>query len=47
MKALEADGEMLRQLTGEDHGPYFFILEDEIEATSDVLANERPGGELP
>lgn len=23
MKALEADGEMLKQLTGEDHGPYF------------------------
>lgn len=22
-KALEADGEKLRQLTGEDHGPYF------------------------
>jgi len=24
MKALEADGEMLRSLTGEDHGPVFF-----------------------
>jgi len=24
MKALEADGEYLRQMTGEDHGPYFF-----------------------
>lgn len=24
MKALEADGEKLRQLTGEDHGPQFF-----------------------
>jgi hypothetical protein len=23
MAALEADGEKLRQLTGEDHGPYF------------------------
>ncbi len=23
MKALEADGEKLRQLTGEDHGPVF------------------------
>ncbi len=23
MKALEADGEKLRQLTGEDHGPHF------------------------
>ena len=23
-KALEADGEKLRQLTGEDHGPYFW-----------------------
>jgi hypothetical protein len=22
-RALEADGEKLRQLTGEDHGPYF------------------------
>lgn len=25
MKALEADGEYLRQMTGEDHGPFFFI----------------------
>lgn len=24
MAALEADGEKLRQMTGEDHGPYFF-----------------------
>lgn len=24
MEALEADGEKLRQLTGEDHGPWFF-----------------------
>lgn len=24
MRALEADGEKLRQLTGEDHGPQFF-----------------------
>lgn len=23
MLALEADGELLRQMTGEDHGPYF------------------------
>ena len=23
MKALEADGEYLRQMTGNDHGPYF------------------------
>jgi hypothetical protein len=23
MKALEKDGEYLRQMTGEDHGPYF------------------------
>lgn len=23
MQALEADGEKLRQLTGEDHGPFF------------------------
>lgn len=23
IKALEADGEKLRQLTGEDHGPWF------------------------
>jgi hypothetical protein len=29
MKALEADGEKLRQLTGEDHGP--FELPDEFE----------------
>lgn len=27
MRALEADGEMLRQLTGEDHGPWFIIDE--------------------
>lgn len=25
-RALEADGEKLRQLTGEDHGPKFLIL---------------------
>lgn len=25
MRALEADGEKLRQLTGEDHGPHYFI----------------------
>lgn len=30
MKALEADGEKLRQLTGEDHGPIFLADEDEI-----------------
>jgi hypothetical protein len=24
MAALEADGEYLRQMTGQDHGPYFF-----------------------
>ncbi|MEX2739972.1 hypothetical protein AB3480_00735 [Rhizobium mongolense] len=24
-KALEADGEYLRQMTGEDHGPYFLV----------------------
>ena len=23
--ALEADGEYLRQMTGEDHGPYFLV----------------------
>jgi hypothetical protein len=28
-KALEADGEKLRQMTGEDHGPYFFNFEEE------------------
>lgn len=28
MKALEADGEYLRQMTGEDHGPYFLADED-------------------
>jgi hypothetical protein len=27
-KALEADGEKLRQLTGEDHGPYFIMAKD-------------------
>jgi hypothetical protein len=26
-KALEADGEKLRQLTGEDHGPWIFCPE--------------------
>lgn len=25
MKALEADGEYLRQMTGEDHGPVFLL----------------------
>jgi hypothetical protein len=35
MKALEADGEKLRQLTGEDHGPHFmcghiWAIQDEI-----------------
>ncbi len=25
MKALEADGEYLRQMTGEDHGPVFLV----------------------
>ncbi|MDW9762179.1 hypothetical protein GOB02_21820 [Sinorhizobium meliloti] len=28
-KAIEADGEYLRQMTGEDHGPYF--LDDDQE----------------
>ncbi|MCJ8518976.1 fructose/tagatose bisphosphate aldolase [Pseudorhizobium tarimense] len=28
-KALEADGEYLRQMTGEDHGPYF--IDDDSE----------------
>jgi hypothetical protein len=32
MKALEADGEKLRQLTGEDHGPYFFDIDDDLWA---------------
>jgi hypothetical protein len=27
MKALEADGEKLRQLTGEDHGPVFIGID--------------------
>lgn len=27
-RALEADGEKLRQLTGEDHGPYFISEPD-------------------
>ena len=26
-KALEADGEKLRQLTGEDHGPWILVTE--------------------
>lgn len=25
-EALEADGEKLRQMTGQDHGPYFFDI---------------------
>ena len=29
MKALEADGEKLTQLTGEDHGPIFLFAPDE------------------
>jgi len=34
LKALEEDGEKLKQLTGEDHGPYFL---DEVEMPSKVL----------
>jgi hypothetical protein len=29
MKALMADGEKLRAMTGEDHGPYFIYDEDD------------------
>jgi len=37
MKALEADGEYLRQMTGGDHGPYFLgvdhrTMNEELEA---------------
>lgn len=39
MKALEQDGEKLRQLTGEDHGPYF--LEEHIPAQQLVARIKR------
>lgn len=40
MKALEADGEKLRALTGEDHGPYF-IGEDQVYRIIDEIECER------
>lgn len=44
MKALEADGEMLRQMTGEDHGPWDLDDDEwlaELEAHEDSLLSEE------
>lgn len=38
-KALEADGEKLRQLTGEDHGPWWLEDVDETCPTCGTLVN--------
>lgn len=53
-KALEADGEDLRQLTGEDHGPYFFDYECEdcigmkaYGCECKYLGAIAPGGPIP
>lgn len=40
-KALEADGEKLRQLTGKDHGPRFFMHDEEIDLTDIPEAGEE------
>ncbi|WP_065330349.1 hypothetical protein [Tritonibacter mobilis] len=34
MAALEADGEYLRQMTGQDHGPYFIDAPGCIECSA-------------
>ncbi len=39
MLALIADGEMLRSLTGQDHGPYFF---DEAACPGHVASETDP-----
>ncbi|MBX5131644.1 hypothetical protein HJB80_02915 [Rhizobium lentis] len=43
MKALEEDGERLRQMTGEDHGPYFLaeetVCEGERQTFDEVVEN--------
>lgn len=49
MKALEADGEKLRQLTGEDHGPVFIhdLLEfDDAGAKDDHPAKGVTVGDI-
>jgi DnaJ-class molecular chaperone len=35
MKALEADGEKLRQLTGQDHGPFRYPQEEDFDHIED------------
>lgn len=47
MKALEADGEKLRQLTGEDHGPFEVVdaLSDEMSA--DAILARAASGAMP
>lgn len=40
--ALLADGEKLRQLTGEDHGPYYFIPHF---VDSPIVAQQQGGDE--
>jgi hypothetical protein len=37
MKALEADAEYLRQMTGEDHGPIFFATCEACEGLGFIL----------
>ncbi len=48
-KALEDDGEKMFQLTGEDHGPYFFLGEVEIWVPCPACdgAGEWDEGPLP
>lgn len=48
MAALEADGEKLRQITGEEHGPVFPVMEatDDL-ATSEELLEIFDGGHDP
>ena len=43
LKALEADGEKLRQLTGEDHGPHFLddVCRDGCQFAKDIAMPEH------
>lgn len=40
MKALQADGEKLRQLTGKDHGPHFMTFELPVSDVGMFVAGE-------
>lgn len=42
-KALEADGEKLRQMTGEDHGPVFFHVKRDPLVCPDRDGHEFTG----